>query len=167
MMNLNRSKSDLFHRRKVHQERELDSLPIKGSSMNSHEKYIFGKQLKSRNNLDPQNKSIKRAELLSQLPSSTKVSTVLVVEPTSSFPIKNKVLPNTIIDSLQSTGENILEDETTDIFSYTSKVSFTRRKISDLMYLFLYPTPNCNIYKFCLTGRCFWSSNMWSRNEYF
>ena len=111
MMNLNRSKSDLFHRRKVHQERELDSLPIKGSSMNSHENYIFGKQLKSRNNLDPQNKSIKRAELLSQLPSSTKVSTVLVVEPTSSFPIKNKVLPNTIIDSLQSTGENISEDE--------------------------------------------------------
>ena len=118
-MNLKRTRGDLFLRRKKHVQTVSTGRKSNdwGNSSNKDDA-MSSQQVASDDRLS------KRAELLSQLPASTKVETVLKIEPTESSHNKNANSDNTSVENprkaLAEGKHDILSNSTQ--FSYSSKV---------------------------------------------
>ena len=89
MVNMNRTKESLFLRRKRLLKRDINLQSNHEIIESDSKQNLENKHHKKQNDKINHEKITKRNELFSQLPASTKVSTVLDVEPTKYFGTKD------------------------------------------------------------------------------
>ena len=89
MVNMNRTKESLFLRRKRLLKRDINLQSNHDIITSENNQKLENKHHEKQNDTIHDEKITKRNELFSQLPASTKVSTVLNVEPTKYFEIKD------------------------------------------------------------------------------
>ena len=124
MLNLNRSKRDLFDRR-----RSLDNGNLNPNSMPSFNEHYIGTQLNFGNTINNQSKSAKRAELLSQLPASTKVSTVWTMAPPKAFQTEDIVHQYNRLMPFKITYESFSEYNKLNTFADNPMVNISNQQI--------------------------------------
>ena len=118
MLNLNRSKRDLFDRRRSLGNENQNSMPI--LSFNDHYRGI---QPNCENVTNNQSKSTKRAELLSQLPASTKVSSVRTMKPTKIFQTQDTTHQYNLLTSFQNSYASLMGNTEPKAFLDNSMVN--------------------------------------------
>ena len=124
MLNVNRSKRDLFDRRRSQNTDNLSFISI--VSFNEHDRGI---QPNFENSINNQSKSAKHAELLSQLPASTKVSTVRAMAPPKVFQTEDIVHQYNRLMSFKNAYESFSEYNEPNTFVDYQMVNISNRQI--------------------------------------
>ena len=118
MLNVNRSKKDLFDRRRSQNTENLSS-----SSILSFDGNDRGIQPNCGYSIHNQSTSAKRAELLSQLPASTKISSVRSMKPINIFQTEDIVHQYSPLMPIKSSYPSFVENIETNTFVDNSMVN--------------------------------------------
>ena len=118
MLNSNRSKVDLFNRR-----RNADNLNQNSMSVLTFNEQYRGIQPNGEYAANNQSNSNKRAELLSQLPASTKVTSVRTMKPKNIFQPENIAHQYNLLMAFKSSNASFTENTEPNVFLDSSMVN--------------------------------------------